>query len=80
MDYTVASLYYCPFQFGSCYFQSDGGSSSRIENMCHYMDIIKCFKMGALVENKGVVIKLLRLVVLKIWLEKLATMHIFSSL
>ena len=42
--------------------------------MCHYMDIIKCFKMGALVGKRGVVIKLLWLVVLKICFEKLATM------
>ena len=42
------------------------------------MPLYKCFKMGALVENKGVVIKLLWLVVLKICFEKLATMHVFS--
>ena len=47
----IAGLYYCSFQFGSCYSQSDDGSSSRKESMCH-LDIIKCFKMGALVEKR----------------------------
>ena len=32
----IAGLYNCSFQFGSCYSQSDGGSSSRKENMRHY--------------------------------------------
>ena len=39
--------------------------------MCYYMDISKCFKMGALVEKRGV-----WLVVLKICFEKLATMSL----